>query len=276
MKLAFSTNAFIKKSLTFAIKSIAKSGYEGIEIVVDSPHAFLPLKQSRLDTIKKNLKDYNLKVTNLNANTVAGWHKKIPHTGYFEPSLSNNDEKLRNWRIRYTKNAIDTACELEAPSISITSGVIKNTNVEKNIHSFQHSLEELADYAEQKDVLIGIEYEPGLLVGSSTDLLSIVPRGYNNIGLNFDVCHAAVLNENISSVIKKFKKKLFHTHISDCKNRIHYHLIPGLGDINFKSMYKALQMINYKGFLTAELYTYSDQPQQAAKSTYKYLNNLVR
>ena len=78
MKLAFSTNAFIKKSLTFAIKSIAKSGYEGIEIVVDSPHAFLPLKQSRLDAIRKNLRNYSLEVTNLNANTVAGWHKKIP------------------------------------------------------------------------------------------------------------------------------------------------------------------------------------------------------
>lgn len=276
MRLAFSTNAFIKKSLTFAIKSIARIGYGGIEIVVDSPHAFLPLKELRLNTIKKNLKDNNLEVTNLNANTVAGWHKKMPLIGYFEPSLSNNNEKLRRWRIGYTKRAIDMACEVGAPSISITSGVIKNTNIEKSIHNFQSSLEEVATYAEQKNVLIGIEYEPGLLVGSSNDVLSVIPGGYNNIGLNFDVCHAAVLNENISSVIKKFKKKLFHVHVSDCKNRIHYHLIPGLGNIDFNSMYRALRMINYRGFLTAELYTYSDCPQQAAESTYKYLYNLVR
>ena len=275
MKLSFSTNAFVKNSLTYAIKSVASFGYEGIEIVADSPHAFLPLSESQVRTIKKNLKQNKLAVANLNANTVAGWHKKNPLTGYFEPSLSNTNEKLRRWRIKYTKQAIDLAAELESPSISITSGVLLPSKKQKNRYYFEQSLDEVATHAEKKDVLVGIEYEPGLLIGNSNDLLQFVSK-QKNVGLNFDTCHAAVLGENLTKITRRFAQKLFHIHISDCKNSTHYHLIPGYGCINFKSMIRSLQKINYNGFLTAELYTYSDCPKYAAEITYKYLKTLVK
>jgi len=41
MKIGFSSNAYTRKSLTYAIQSISDIGYEGIEIVLDIPHAFL-------------------------------------------------------------------------------------------------------------------------------------------------------------------------------------------------------------------------------------------
>ena len=62
---------------------------------------------------------------------------------------------------------------------------------------------------------------------------------------------------------------------SDCKNNKHYHLIPGLGDIDYKLMLNALKEINYSKFLTGELYTYSNMPEDAAKKTIKFLSNLV-
>ena len=95
------------------------------------------------------------------------------------------------------------------------------------------------------------------------------------MGLNFDVCHAAVLGEQMSTLIEKFGKKIFHTHISDCKNRKHFHLIPGLGDINFVEMYNALKKIKYNGFLTGELYTYAEEPDKAATDSLNYLEKLM-
>ena len=43
MKSGFSTNAFVNHPLSFAIKSIANIGFDGIEIVLDVPHIFLPI-----------------------------------------------------------------------------------------------------------------------------------------------------------------------------------------------------------------------------------------
>ena len=40
MKLGFSTNAFTNRTLFSAINSINEIGFDGIELVVDQPHAF--------------------------------------------------------------------------------------------------------------------------------------------------------------------------------------------------------------------------------------------
>jgi len=276
MKLGFSTNAFTEKSLLYAIKSISTIGYHGIEIVLDVPHLFLPITKYTLTTLKNAKKKYEIEITNLNSNTVEGWYRQKRHNiEKFEPSLSNNNDKFRKWRINYTKKVIDLAHELNAPSVSITSGIKASYSKPKNFSKLCTSLEEIATYAEKNDVQIAIEYEPGLLVENSNDVLRLISNDFKNIGVNFDLCHAAVLDENIPHVIKKIGKKLYHTHISDCKNKKHYHLIPGDGEIDFIAFIRALNAINYKGFLTGELYTYPKNPEFAATRTFFYLKKLV-
>ena len=275
MKLGFSTNAFTNYSLFDSIESISKIGYDGIEIVLDDPHAFLPLSKNRISEIKSFILQKNLEISNLNSNTVFGWSKNSSKHG-FEPSLSNNDEKLRKWRIEYTKQAIDLAESLNAKSICITSGLGNNKNIQKHLTLFYNSLLEIGEYAEKKNILVAIEYEPYLLIDTCEKVWNLLSDDFKNIGLNLDTCHAEVNGENLSQIITKFKKKIFHTHISDCKNNIHFHLLPGEGIINFEEMYNSLNNVGYSGFLTAELYTYSNIPQEAASKAFMYLQNLTK
>ena len=274
MKTGFSSNAFTEKSLLHGIDTISDIGYDGVELVLDMPHAFLPLNKKYLSEIKNCIKKNKIEIANLNANTVVGWYDGNTIIEKFEPSLSNKNEKLRQWRINYTKKAIELADELESPSICLTSGISTKSEKQTCLHTFQKSLTELSSFAETKNISIAIEYEPGLLIENSDDVYHVISQ-FNNVGLNLDVCHAAVLGEDISKIIKKFRKKIIHTHISDCKNNIHFHLIPGLGSIDFSAMYRSLKEINYEGFLTAELYTYSKNPEYAAKITFTYLKNLI-
>ena len=274
MKTGFSTNAFTKFSLLETIEIISDVGYEGLEIVADTPHAFLPLSNEKLKQIKSSLENRKLLVSNINANTVLGWNLENGNDEKFEPSLSNKNETLRKWRVGYTKKAIEVAAELSAPSVCITSG-IKNAEIfENEMTQINKSLSEILEFAEKNSILICMEYEPGLLIEKSHDVFE-VSKNFKNLGLNLDTCHVAVLNENFSKVIHKFKDKIFHTHISDCKNSIHYHLIPGYGEIDFVKIYSNLKEINYDGFLTAELYTYAEKPREAASETFIFLNNLI-
>ena len=274
MKTGFSTNAFTKFSLLETIEIISDVGYEGLEIVADTPHAFLPLSNEKLKQIKSSLENRKLLVSNINANTVLGWNLENGNDEKFEPSLSNKNETLRKWRVEYTKKAIEVAAELSAPSVCITSG-IKNAEIfENEMTQINKSLSEILEFAEKNSILICMEYEPGLLIEKSHDVFE-VSKNFKNLGLNLDTCHVAVLNEDFSKVIHKFKDKIFHTHISDCKNSIHYHLIPGYGEIDFVKIYSNLKEINYDGFLTAELYTYAEKPREAASETFIFLNNLI-
>lgn len=274
MKTGFSTNAFTKFSLLETIEIISDVGYDGLEIVADTPHAFLPLSNEKLKQIKSSLENRKLLVSNINANTVLGWNLENGNDEKFEPSLSNKNETLRKWRVGYTKKAIEVAAELSAPSVCITSG-IKNTEIfENEMTQINKSLSEILEFAEKNSILICMEYEPGLLIEKSHDVFE-VSKNFKNLGLNLDTCHVEVSNENFSKVIHKFKDKIFHTHISDCKNSIHYHLIPGYGEIDFVKIYSNLKEINYDGFLTAELYTYAEKPREAASETFIFLNNLI-
>ena len=274
MKTGFSTNAFTKFSLLETIEIISDVGYDGLEIVADTPHAFLPLSNEKLKQIKSSLENRKLLVSNINANTVLGWNLENGNDEKFEPSLSNKNETLRKWRVEYTKKAIEVAAELSAPSVCITSG-IKNTEIfENEMTQINKSLSEILEFAEKNSILICMEYEPGLLIEKSQDVFE-VSKNFKNLGLNLDTCHVEVLNEDFSKVIHKFKDKIFHTHISDCKNSIHYHLIPGYGEIDFVKIYSNLKEINYDGFLTAELYTYAEKPREAASETFIFLNNLI-
>ena len=74
MKKGFSTNAFTKFSLSETIEIISDVGYEGLEIVADVPHAFLPLTNEKLKQIKHDLEIRKLLVSYINANTVLGWN----------------------------------------------------------------------------------------------------------------------------------------------------------------------------------------------------------
>ena len=274
MKTGFSTNAFTKFSLLETIEIISDVGYDGLEIVADTPHAFLPLSNEKLKQIKHSLENKKLLVSNINANTVLGWNLENGNDEKFEPSLSNKNETLRKWRVGYTKKAIEVAAELSAPSVCITSG-IKNTEIfENEMTQINKSLSEILEFAEKNSILICMEYEPGLLIEKSQDVFE-VSKNFKNLGLNLDTCHVEVSNEDFSKVIHKFKDKIFHTHISDCKNSIHYHLIPGYGEIDFVKIYANLKEINYDGFLTAELYTYAEKPREAASETFIFLNNLI-
>lgn len=274
MNIGFSSNAFINYSLINSIEIISKIGYDGIEIVLDEPHAFLPLQKNEIAKIKESLSKNNLLVSNLNANTVLGWKNDF-NGEKFEPSLSNPNQKLRSWRIDYTKQAIDLAYMLHSKSICITSGLDTVENTDQCSQLFQDSLIDLCEYAEKKNVLIAIEYEPYLLVDNSEKVLKLLSNDFKNIGLNFDTCHAEVTKENLSKTISLFENNIFHTHISDCKDNTHFHLIPGLGDIDFKEMYNSLKKIGYDDYLTAELYPYSDNPEDAASKAFIYLKNLM-
>ena len=48
MKIGFRINAFTNYSLLNSIEKISKLGYDGIELVLDTPHAFLPLTKTTI------------------------------------------------------------------------------------------------------------------------------------------------------------------------------------------------------------------------------------
>lgn len=277
---AFSTNAYTRQPLAVAIRQIKSFGYDGVEILADAPHAFpFDLPPDEIFTIARLLDQTGLAVCNINGNTAMGCYPEFNTCGEvsFEPSLCNKDSGIRLKRIEYTKKCIDLAVLWGSRCISLTSGrCLPGNKPEEAYVRLIQSLEEILDHAVKKGINVGIEYEPGLLIenaGEATRLLAEL--SCPNLGLNLDLGHAKVAGESLSSTIKQFAGKIWNIHLEDIRGRKHYHLVPGEGDMDFKEALDTLSSIGYKGFITLELYTCADNPDDAAKKSLQYLNQFV-
>ena len=277
MRLSFSTNAFTNFSVGEAVTKIGAAGYEAVEILADTPHLYPPeIADEQLGYLRYCLAQTGLQVANINANTAMGFYGRTFWEPLFEPSLANPDHQLRRWRINYTRQCIDLAVALKAPSVSITSArMVPGIPPDKGLKLFKASMEEVLAHAGERGIRLGIEYEPGLLIENHRELLMFLAAIDSPwLGANLDVGHSQVLGENIPEVIEILGKDIVHLHLEDISQRKHYHLIPGCGELDFAAIFTALQRGGYDGYLTVELYTYPHNPEKAARQSLTYLQRI--
>ncbi|MGH9990662.1 MAG: sugar phosphate isomerase/epimerase family protein [Nitrososphaera sp.] len=288
IKLAFSTNAFKRYSLEDSIREIAKVGYSGVEILCDIPHAYAPsFKDDQVRSLKKTLALSNMQISNLNAFTLYAIGDTY-HPSWIEDS--------REMRIEHTIECIRLAKRIGAKHLSTEPGgpVVapplpsssqqqqqqqqQYQDISRLEKMFLDGLTRVARMAEEEDIKVLIEPEPGLLIENSRQFKNFVTKINNSkyIRLNFDIGHFYCVNEDPAKVVYELSDYIEHFHLADIAHtRIHNHLIPGKGSIDFRSVFDAMDDIGYRGFVTVELYPYQDNPIYAAKEAYSYLCSIM-
>jgi len=277
MKLAYSTNAYTHASLIDALSSIAEIGFEGAEILCDHPHLFPGITtEHEIETLQKLLKDKQLGVSNLNANTANCYFNPLPPENIFEPSLSSANKEHRKWRINFSHEAIRLASSLGAQCISVTSGRPgSGGSPQQGLTYFIESLQQICDVAEQYNVHVGIEYEPGLLVERATEVAEVIEQvGSAYLGVNLDIGHSYLNGETAAEAIDCLAGRIWNVHIEDIAKHKHYHLVPGDGDLPIEDYLNRLKSVGYDGYLTVELYTFPHKPEEVGRRALHYLQAL--
>ena len=291
IKLAFSTNAFKRYSLEDSIREIAKVGYSAVEILCDIPHAYPPtFTDDQVRSLKKTLVSSNMQISNLNAFTLYA----IGDT--YHPSWIGDSREMR---IEHTIECIRLAKKIGAKHLSTEPGgplpppppqPSSSSSPPPPPHQQQYpglsQLEKIfldgvttvSKIAEQEDIKLLIEPEPGLLIENSRQFKNFMTKiiSPKYIRLNFDIGHFYCVNEDPAKVVYELSDYIEHFHLADiAPTRIHNHLIPGKGSIDFRSVFDAIDDIGYQGFVTVELYPYQDKPVDAAKEAYDYLCSIT-
>jgi sugar phosphate isomerase/epimerase len=271
VELAFGTNAYTRVSLPDAVRRIADHDYAGVELLADAPHAFVPeFDDDDRTALAAALDETGLAVSNVNANTAMGYYDDAPPSSFFDPSLITADADDRQWRVEYTKGAIDIAAAVDAPAVCVATGRPLPGNPPERARSrLLDSLHEILDYAEPRGIEVGIEFEPELLIESTDEVLALIDEvGRDALGVNLDIGHAAVYGEDPAESVRDCAGHITGIHLEDIVGGVrgkHYHRIPGEGDLEFEPVFDAMDDIGYDGFATLELYTYPDDPDRAAR-----------
>lgn len=269
MVFGYSTNAFVKFRLVDAVERIARLGFKGVEIMADRPHLYpADVDEAGFQLLQQALAAGGLKVTNLNSFTLFA----VGDT--YLPSWIEPDPSRRDIRIRHTRDCLQVARRLGCANISVPpGGPLSGVSRGEAERLFYEGLEQVIPMAEELDVRILVEPEPGLMIETSRQFQEFM-RGVRSaaVGLNFDIGHFFCAGEDPREAFETLFEWVGHVHLEDiAPTRVHQHLIAGKGVIRFAEVLSHMHRLGYAGDISLELYPYVDAPEEAGRESLAYL-----
>ena len=275
MKLAYSSNAYMKFPIADAVRRIAGLGFGGVELMADTPHLWpATTTDQEIDKLRSQLDQLDLRISNINAfmmNAVQDFW----HPSWIEPA-----ETFRRKRLDHTIAALSLARKIGAPCITTEPGGPLEPDMSREwaMDVFAAGLNELLKHAEDQGVLLLVEPEPGLLIENADQFLELAERVESPMfGHNFDIGHYYCVSDPLPETVLRLQHLTRHYHIEDiAPSRVHEHLIPGRGAIDFREVLDAIKRTGYRDWITIELYPYMDDPDQAGQQARQHLTPLMQ
>ncbi len=250
MKFGFRTGGFINWNIENILEKLSEIGYKGAELCLEA-HDMRPENF----TIKKAEKLRGF-IGNLNI--------EIASVSYHADAEPSEQRRINTFK------SVDIANWLGADVLIINSERLIENERQKQWDELVFRLKELTDYAQKLNVKIAVEPEPLLIISDTDDMIRMMNEiNSPNLKVNLDIGHAYITDPDLAESINKLGKAIVHTHIEDIKDKVHNHLLPGLGDIDFKSIRTAFEKIGYDGYYVIDLFRLGDDPLGIAKLSLK-------
>ncbi len=276
-QLAFSTNAFKQTDVTDAVRTIGSLGYRGVEIMADAPHMRPDtFTDAEARELRRVLDGEGLAVSNVNNFTgFAFGDGDTYHPTWVEPEPAR-----RRQRIDFTRRAIELAAAIGGDRVSLQpGGPYVGRDRDELGELFAEGLNACLDTARACGVTVGIEPEPGLFIETAAQFDAFKRRHLPDeprVAMNCDIGHHFCVGEPPDRVIRDFRASIGHVHVEDiAASRVHQHLVPGDGAIDFAAVFNALDAVGYDGWVTVELYPFTTTAADVAGRAIAYLRPML-
>jgi sugar phosphate isomerase/epimerase len=273
--LAYNTNGFSHHDPAAAIELLAKVGYRGVGLTIDQG-----LLNPYTDGFRHSVAEMRKRLDRLAMRSVVETGARfLLDPGYkHEPTLMTADPQARARRIKFYRDAVDIARELESDCVSIWSGTLRDSIADDAaFERLIDGLRPVCDYADSKRVVVGFEPEPGMFIDRMERFEQLLARfDAPPLKLTLDVGHLHCLGDiPIAEQIRRWSGRLVNVHIEDMRRGMHEHLMFGEGEIDFRPVIAELKAVNYQGLVQVELSRHSHIAPDAARRAFEFLQPLV-
>lgn len=246
MRFGFRTGGFINWDIENILEKLSEIGYNGAELCLEA-HDMRP-ENFTIEKAEK-LRDFMYK-SNI----------EIASVSYHADAEPSEQRRINTFK------SVDIANWLGTNVLIINSERLVEKEKQKQWNQLVLYLKELTDYAKKLNINIAVEPEPLLVISNTDDMIRMINEiNSPNLKVNLDIGHAYITDPDLVESINKLSKAIIHTHIEDIKDKVHNHLLPGSGDINFKSVRTAFEKIGYDGYYVIDLFHLGDKPLDLAK-----------
>ena len=233
LSMLFTEDTFLRR-----FKRAADNGFAAVE--------FLFPYEYKAQEILEKLEQFHLKIA-LHNLPAGNWEAG-------ERGIACHPDRVEEFK-KGVDLAIAYASALGVNQLNCLSG-IKLANVSDA--QAENTLIENLRYAAEKLKAVNIKllvepinnYDiPGFILKSTKKAIEILDAvGSDNIYLQYDIYHAQRMEGELLGNITKYFERIAHLQIADNPGRNE----PGTGEINYKNIFKALNKLNYQGWVGCE------------------------
>ena len=167
----------------------------------------------------------------------------------------------REQEIAHVHRAVDIALLFGANIVRVTAAApheqvdrewVLKANKEDVLRSCADGLRACLDYAEEKQVMLAVE-DHWLIVTNIPDFMKLLEM-VNDDRLKVNLDMANVPEDSTVKLAKLVGKRAVHTHVSELLEGKHG-IVIGKGDVDFKSVFRALKDVGYDSWISLETLT---------------------
>jgi len=267
-RYAMCNEAFEGRPFGAVCRDLKSIGYDGIEIapytLADDP---MDLNAARRRELRDLMIDEGIDFVGLH------WILVGPQTLH----VTTPDQTLRERSWRYVHNLVELCSDL-GPGGVLVFGSPKQRSAtggsteEEAKRRFIEGLADLAPYAEERGVTILVEalpYSQSNVVHTLAEAATVV-REINSPAVRtmFDCHNAEDETDAHSELIERNFDLIRHVHVNEMDGRR-----PGTGNYDFRSLFRTLDRLGYRGWISLEVFDFTPDPDTVALESIKYLKS---
>jgi D-psicose/D-tagatose/L-ribulose 3-epimerase len=267
---AICSETFPGKSFAEICDLTRRTGYTGLEIdpsnLSDDPGS---LSASERSALKKTMVERQVEYVGLHSFLKApkGLHLTTPDTGV----------RRRSWD--YFDRLIDLASDLgDRPVMVLGSSrqrqAIDGTTPTDAAERLTEGLARMAPHAERRGVTILVEpLAPHLcnVINTMEEAVAIVKKiGSRSVQSMFDTHNTTAETLPLPDVIRKHFPRIRHVHLNELDGKY-----PGSGNFAFGPILQALRDLEYRGWLSVEVFDFQPDGETVARNASLYLRRLA-
>lgn len=266
LKLGVTTyNHLWHYSLKETLEHIAKLEFQIIELMTTRPHAWpMDLDKKKRDELRELLGSYNLQVKALN-----------PTFG--DLNLASPRPTVRRLALEELTEHIKLARDIDAEIVAVSAGtraLMGTPPMEKIMEHSKDGIRELARFAEDYGIIIGLEHAPYRFIETAAQLKRMIREvGLESVKVIYDTSNSSV-RESPVTPIETLGDLIIHVHLADNDCKTWGKLPIGMGAIDFPAVAKALERIKFRGASLIELWYQDPDPDTPIAISKKRLEAL--
>jgi sugar phosphate isomerase/epimerase len=267
---AMCNEAFEQTPFAEVCKTLRSIGYQGIEI---SPFTLAP---DPVDISASQRREY-ADIMRSEGLTFVGLHWLMVSPKGLHITTPDAALRARSWQ--HIRNLIDLCADLGPDGVMIFGSPLQRSTTgglttEEATRHYIEGLADVAPQAEVRGVTVLVEALPiaqSNVVTTLGEAAGIVRQiASPAIQTMFDTHNAVDETEPHTELVEKYFDVIKHVHVNEMDGRY-----PGTGNYNFSALLEKLRALDYKGWISLEVFDFKPSAQEIAQSSYSYLTTHV-